>query len=360
MNKNGNEEEKGIFENEYYLIKQEIKTNISLINNMLYNVSSKDNIKTTKTEIKKALNKIVDLSGKIIEEKEIYESLLKKEENITRRLYSDLLHEKIIKEILEEKISSFMKIQADYELIKEKTGVIVCDGKIISDGRKDNEINILRTENSILKNVINEKEKEINELKKELEKCKKINNKILSPNYSQSDFTINNNFSCTTRNFYKTYKIQTKLLNKNTKTIENNNNSNINHKNSDITKKEKVISVNTNKFKNSKKLKTRNKCSDKLPFNNINNYSSCENILNRNKIEPKKIVRKSKIFYPMKEFNSVTYINTQSKENKENINNNINYNDIKHKNKLKFCYDKKEILSKSYYISFKKGIKSKI
>ena len=30
----------------------------------------------------------------------------------------------------------------DYELIKEKTGVIVCDGKIISDGRKDNEITI--------------------------------------------------------------------------------------------------------------------------------------------------------------------------------------------------------------------------
>ena len=111
------------------------------------------------------MNNLKKLFEKITKEKELYESLLKKEENIIRKLYSDLLHENILKEVLEEKIIAFLKMQSDYELIKEKTGVIVCNGKIVTDGRKDNEIAILRTENSTLKNVINEKEKEIEKLK---------------------------------------------------------------------------------------------------------------------------------------------------------------------------------------------------
>ena len=121
-------------------------------------ISSLDDIKTIKKEINLTLNNLKKLFEKITKEKELYESLLKKEENIIRKLYSDLLHENILKEVLEEKIIAFLKMQSDYELIKEKTGVIVCNGKIVTDGRKDNEIAILRTENSTLKNVINEKD----------------------------------------------------------------------------------------------------------------------------------------------------------------------------------------------------------
>ena len=238
----------------------------------------------------------------------IYEALLKKEENIIRKLYSDLLHEKVLKEILEEKIFSLSKIQRDYELISEKTGVIVCDGKIISDGRKDNEINILRKENSTLKNVIYQKEREIKELNNELKKYKDKNNNLIFPNLSQRDFTINNNFSATTRNFYKSYKIQTKLLNINKidKTIDKSsmsNNINKNKKQNDIINKDKIISVNKNQFNNKIKKFSRNKFSKDINFN-INNYASCENILNKNKIKPKKTINKTKIFYPMREFNS--------------------------------------------------------
>ena len=191
---------------------EEIVTEINSINNVINNISSTENININliKEEINKSLNNINNTKEKTIKERDIYESLLKKEENIIRKLYSDLLHEKILKEILEERILAFMKIQSDFELIKEKTGVIVCDGKIISDGRKDNEINILRKENSTLKNVINKKEEEIKELNNELRKIKYKNNNILFPNASQRDFTISN-FSSTTRNFYKSYKLQTKL-----------------------------------------------------------------------------------------------------------------------------------------------------
>ena len=269
----------------------------------------------------------------------IYETLLKKEENIIRKLYSDLLHEKVLKEILEEKILILSKIQKDYELIKEKTGVIVWDGKIITDGRKDNEINILRKENSTLKNVIYQKEKEIKELNNELKEYK--NNNLIIPNFSQNDFTINNNYCSTARNFYKSYKIQTKLLNKykNDKTIDKNsisNNINISSKNSDITKNDKKISVNKNKFNNNNKIKfSRNKYTKELNFNK--NYESCENILNKNKIKTKKTINKTKMFYPMREFNSVRYINTQFNSNKENVSGNeIINNKTKSKKKLGF------------------------
>ena len=271
----------------------------------------------------------------------IYEALLKKEENIIRKLYSDLMHEKVLKEILEEKIFSLSKIQRDYELISEKTGVIVCDGKIISDGRKDNEINILRKENSTLKNVIYQKDREIKELNNELKKYKDKNNNLIFPNLSQRDFTINNNFSSTTRNFYKSYKIQTKLLNINKidKTVDKSsmsNNVNKNNKQNDIINKDKIISVNKNQFNNKIKKFSRNKFSKDINFN-INNYASCENILNKNKIKPKKTINKTKIFYPMREFNSVWYINTQSNSNKENMDNNaIINNQTKNKKKTDF------------------------
>ena len=331
----------------------EIFTYINIINDKLNNTPIKQ-------EINNVLNNINNIFQKILKEKEIYELLLKKEEYFTRKLYSDLLHEKILKEIFQEKISAYKKMQSDYELIKEKTGVIVCDGKIISDGRKDNEIAILRTENSTLKKVINEKENEIEKLNSELKQYKYKNNSTLFPNFSQREFS--NNFSATARNFYKSYKLQTKLLNTiNNKSLERNSINTI--------QQEKIILVNTNnKFKNNKKINTsRNNCiTNSFCLNVNNNYSSCENILNknRNKIKDKKIIKKKRVFYPMREFNSVRYINTLANPNKENINNNnkenINSNNINIKNQKKNILPrnkKEDNKFKSYYDKFKIAIK---
>jgi hypothetical protein len=278
--------------------------------------------------------------------------------NIQGTLFAELLN----KEILQNNIISLAQKERDYELIKEKTGVIVCNGKIVTDGRKDNEIAILRTENSTLKNVINEKEKELEKLKSESEKSK-IKNNMLIPNYSQRDFTINNNFSSTARNFYKSYKIQTKLLNSkknnNNKTIERNTTNNfINSKdNNTIIPEEKIISVNKSRFTyNNKKITSRNNGINNLPSNN--NYASCENILNKSKIKTKKKVNKSKVFYPMREFNSVRFINTQSNANKENIDNNCaNSNNIKNKKKNVILKNKKDDKFRTYYGGFGLGNK---
>ena len=355
---------------DYYIIQnEELLLYINAISNKLNNIESIKEIKAIKKEINDALINITNIFEKLFIQNEIYESLLKKEEYKINKLYSDILHEKILKEILEEKIINFTKMQSDYELIKEKTGVIVCDGKIISDGRKDNEITILRTENSTLKKVITEKEKEIEKLKNEIKQYKTNKNiNTLFPTFSQKDFSNNNNFSATSRNFYKSYKLQTKLLNNpNNKTMERNSiNKYFNSRENNTTiQQEKIISVNTNRFKKNKKLFSRNNCTNSFSLNN--NYASCENILNKNKIKEKKIIKKKKVFYPMREFNSVRYINTQSISNKENISNNnginccnINNNKNQKKNVNVSIIAKKKNEDnkfKTYYDKFKVKLK---
>ena len=367
--------------NNITLYKKDLTSYIKSIQSILDKKISSINQKSINKEINQILKEINILFEKIVNEKEdiqikTYENLLKRNENKIRILYGDLLHEKLLKEILEDKIVLLLQTQTEYELVKEKTGVIVSEGKIICNERKDNEIIILRTENSTLKNVINEKDKEINKLKdkiktlnKENIKLKKNNtnininindinnpafmpkksnkfitisrakeknllfNTIYSPGYSsQKEITINN-FSSSTKNFYKTYhmtKIINNNINPNDKSLEksdekNNKIKNINSQDNLINSKEKLISVNKNKY--NKKNNSRNK----KTYNN--NYSSCENILNGNinkfkiklnnnnnsdlkKSKENKISRK-KLFSPLQEFNSFKYINNQLINNKE-------------------------------------------
>lgn len=105
-----------------------------------------------------------------------YESLLKQDEKNIRSLYSHLFQEKLNKDVLDNRVKVLMEKENEYELIKKKTGVFVCDGELICNERKDNEIIILRTENSTLKNVIGKNEEEI---QKKNEEINSLKNKIL-------------------------------------------------------------------------------------------------------------------------------------------------------------------------------------
>ena len=374
--------------NDYYQYKKDLSSYLKSIQNISEKKSSSLSPKTNNKEMNQIIKEIFLLFEKVVDDKENcnlkkYESILKRDENTIRKLYGDLLHEKLLKEILEEKIVLLLQTQSEYELVKEKTGVIVSDGKVICNERKDNEIIILRTENSTLKNVVSEKENEINTLNekikilnKEIIKLKRnktninininelnnppsiskknnrfitINrakekqllfNTIYSPGYSsQKEITINN-FSSSTKNFYKSYHMNTKIINNNMNSINNNNKSldksgdksldksnkniniNINSNNNTIYPSEKLISVNKNRYNN------RNSRNQKT---NSNKYSSCENILNENinkykiklnnnnnsntkKKKEKKISRKQ-LFSPLQEYNSVKYINSHSLNN---------------------------------------------
>ena len=359
-----------INENEY---KKALLSYIESIKNIADKKPSIINQKSLTKEIEQYLKEINLLFDKIIIDKktnnfDYYESILRRDENTIRKLYSDLLHERLLKEVLEEKIIILLQFQKEYELVKRKTGVIVCEGKVICNERKDNEIVILRTENSTLKQVISDKEKEIsflnekiNILNREISKLKKnktnininindINNPtvknnkftiinrtkekaslfntIYSPNYfTQKEFI--NNFSSTTQNFYKGYQLSTNRMNNFNnvnKSVDksrdkSNKNTNINSHDNTLMSQEKKISVNKSKYskKNSRNKKVTNW-----------NYSSCENILNGNNVKynlkfsninnnnsttknsREKNISKKKLYSPLHEFNSVRYIISHS------------------------------------------------
>ena len=105
-----------------------------------------------------------------------YESLHRKNEQKIRVLYGKIFNQNLITEILENKINILNKKEKEYDLLKQKTGAIVCNGQVICNERKDNEIIILRTENSLLKSAIKNNEDLV---KEKNEMINSLNNEIL-------------------------------------------------------------------------------------------------------------------------------------------------------------------------------------
>lgn len=144
-----------------------------------------------------------------------YELMLRKNENTIRKLYNNIFYLKSTLEYQENTIFNFISKEKEFEKLKEKIGAFYSNGKLIYNGRKDNEIMILRTENSNLKSFIENKEKdikdkndEINKLKEQILLCnkkKKINERkkfkfknnslsnISDLKYSYSNININFN-----------------------------------------------------------------------------------------------------------------------------------------------------------------------
>ena len=380
---------------------------IQLQKNILSYINSLKNLIESQTELSKnaeitdIFNNINSTLESIINEKNSvyisqYESSLRNNEQTIRILYGNLLNEKLLREILEEKILVLLQKQTEYELVKEKTGVFVSEGKIICNERKDNEILILRTENSTLKSVINDKETQINklnekiaEINNELKKFTKssstnininINDNINRPNsvskrvsrtnnstgngqcitinkssnkkiffntiysppncYSQKDININN-FNSTTKNFYKSYHMNSKLFQKikNIKHLDESRESNIqmksitpinhNNKNNTSIENSKLISVNKTKSicnNNSRnhfiKKKNKNSSCENIPMTNNNNHNY--SVINNNNNGTRILLQKRS--QPIHEFNSYKILNTKrtNKEQKEyssNVNN---------------------------------------
>ena len=102
-------------------------------------------------------------------------------------LYSDIFNLKIKNSYLENNLENFNKKENEYKLIKEKKRLLIENGNIIYTDRKENEIFILRQENSNLKTVVNNNEMQLNNFKKKYEneklileqKIQKLNKEIL-------------------------------------------------------------------------------------------------------------------------------------------------------------------------------------
>ena len=133
------------------------------------------------------------------------ENEIKKYQSDIRHLIKKQFQYKIQKDAMEIKINTYIEMEKEYDLLKEK--VKYEEGRFLNNDRKDNEIIILREENSNLKKEIikNDKISKIYELKikneqqeiKELkEKLNQINKKmILLETTTTNHISINNNFS---------------------------------------------------------------------------------------------------------------------------------------------------------------------
>ena len=247
MNKDKKEIENEILSIDISTIIHYIKESIPiLINNKIeqFLIKQKDNNNT--------FNKDNILQNQII----LYENQLRNLESQLRYYICKQLQYKIQKESYESKIRTYLQIENEYENLKQK---VKYDGKnFLNNDRKENEIEILRRENSNLKKAISkmEDEKKLTEAKREISQktilslknqIEKLNTKLynveqelsklkdntnskininINNTKSSSNYIINQNFEAPKRNKINLKSHNSSLTYNNEKPIKNNKNVN--------------------------------------------------------------------------------------------------------------------------------------
>ena len=232
-----------------------------------------------------------------------YDNILKAYEQKIRILYENIFNLELNKKILEESNKNLLRKEKDFELMKEKTGIIVLNGKIINNSRKENEILILRKENSILKDIIEkQKQENIQKVKKDSKEKTKINKRLIM---KMNNLTLKNKSK--NKNLYEPISPNNK--NKNNKKVYRS------HHRSNYRFKSDFISNLNNKLKTSYKsllnFPTSRSCQNDLIKNifnssekNRNNYKCNNNYINIKvqnsnnrirKLSPNNIIKKKLI-----------------------------------------------------------------
>ena len=330
----------------YSLYKTIIKNNSNEITNLpqLLDISSYTNLSLI-TNIKKLIKEIILLKSNYKDDLSQQENMIKKLEFDIKYYLKDLLHYKIQINSLEIKLNAFASMEEDYEELKAK--VKFEGGKFLENDRKDNEIIILRNENSRIKKEIKKLESQKIVMESEYnEKIKKLENEILILNKKISDMEKNNRENKNDFNSSANLKLNIK------DNKENIANKKLKKNNFNLSNVHNIINFTNNNFaNNNKKLvnfhspkddllyieRSRNKYNNKTTVNSnlfTATYNKIVNGINNN----------NKILFPFKkEFNLIKYTRNKSisvmkarelSESKTmSFNNNYNYNtEIKKKN----------------------------
>ena len=330
----------------YSLYKTIIKNNSNDITNLpqLLDISSYTNLSLI-TNIKKLIKEIILLNSNYKDDLSQQENMIKKLEFDIKYYLKDLLHYKIQINSLEIKLNAFASMEEDYEELKAK--VKFEGGKFLENDRKDNEIIILRNENSRIKKEIKKLESQKIVMESEYnEKIKKLENEILILNKKISDMEKNNRENKNDFNSSANLKLNIK------DNKENIANKKLKKNNFNLSNVHNIINFTNNNFaNNNKKLvnfhspkddllyieRSRNKYNNKTTVNSnlfTATYNKIVNGINNN----------NKILFPFKkEFNLIKYTRNKSisvmkgrelSESKTmSFNNNYNYNtEIKKKN----------------------------
>ena len=283
----------------------------------------KKKIEDTKEE-QKELDKHFYLETKIINDIKIGEDIISKYENIIKNLEAKQrnltkinFQQKLQIDAMENKIEEYMEMEDEFEEMKTKLKYE--DGRFLNNDRKDNEIIIIRGENSNLKNEINKLEENIKNLEKEkIEKDKKINelnnqleelkNKIdEKQNESNTPPSININISNVNSN--DNINNQNNIINNETEggisRVGNSNNkkNNYNRNNSNINSNSKYfynyvneqISINNNKKNTFSSKKKKEKNDKNIHKNYYRNKTSKDKKLLSQKIKTKLLNNKNNI-----------------------------------------------------------------
>ena len=330
----------------YSLYKTIIKNNSNEITNLpqLLDISSYTNLSLI-TNIKKLIKEIILLNSNYKDDLSQQENMIKKLEFDIKYYLKDLLHYKIQINSLEIKLNAFASMEEDYEELKAK--VKFEGGKFLENDRKDNEIIILRNENSRIKKEIKKLESQKIVMESEYnEKIKKLENEILILNKKISYMEKNNRENKNDFNSSANLKLNIK------DNKENIANKKLKKNNFNLSNVHNIINFTNNNFaNNNKKLvnfhspkddllyieRSRNKYNNKTTVNSnlfTATYNKIVNGINNN----------NKILFPFKkEFNLIKYTRNKSisvmkgrelSESKTmSFNNNYNYNtEIKKKN----------------------------
>ena len=256
------------YQSNYAVDKLSIINNINNLKKYLLNNENNgkeiNNLESAKEKIDSCFSQIILIFDCILIENEktvsSYESILRKLENNLRYLYSNIFNLKIKNNFLENKIGILLKKEKEYMLVKEKTGVVVEKGVIVYNDRKENEIFILRKENSTLKNVIFSQEKKIKNIKSKFNKDKRLlEKKIYDLQFKINNFEIKDN-------------INSKQLCESNSTfnIFSNEITNLNNNNIDFSQKQhekKYETINFDKFEKNAFTSYQNKYNDDSDIN---------------------------------------------------------------------------------------------
>ena len=248
-----------------------------------------------------------------VDEKNQYENIIRKLESRERFLSRIIFKKELQKNALENKVSEYMEMEDEFEEMKTKLKYE--EGRFLKNDRKENEIIILRGENSNLKQSIQKHEEKITDLDKEiLNKNKKIGQ-------LQKEL---NNLKEKIKDIQKQYEIlNANYINININNVNpNNKNGTINNTNDNNNKNNKKKEENQNIIKN--KMLCLRKINKAFNQGKTFNYTKNES-LEKSKSE---LLNKNKYF--------------ANNMNKNNSNNNIKLNNTVDKNKnFKFGIHKK-------------------
>ena len=255
------------FESEYNKIKNVLKEDNSNSVESIINIFIKSFQKIITEKIKELLDNINELNLYI---------LLLQQSNRYHIKQNFLKQTKI--DILENEIDSYIEMEEEYEEMKEKYRYE--NGKFLNNERKENEILILRAENSNLKKKIDENEKSIEKKDQIIESFKKKSSSMINTNNN----TIKNSFDFNEKDNPSSIILIQKNKKLSKKKIHQNNSNMTNFKSLHIV--QKIKSHNSkNKENNNKSINNlQNSNLKKMNIVEINNNISINNCLNNKKI----------------------------------------------------------------------------